>query len=56
MIRHKMKKIQSKLHKIETYDVFKISLFCFNEKRYILDDRINSLAYFCKDIKSQQNQ
>ena len=53
MIRHKMKKIRSKLHRIGTYDVCKISLFCFDDERYILDDSINSLAYFDKDIKSQ---
>ena len=42
-----MKRIQSKLHRIGTYDVCKISLSCFNE-RYILNDGINSLAYFHK--------
>ena len=46
MIKHKMKRIQSKLHKIGTYDVCKISLSCFDDKRYILDDGINSLAFF----------
>ena len=44
MIRQKMKRIQSKLHRLGTYDVFKISLSCFDDKRYILDDGINSLA------------
>ena len=53
MIRHKMKRIQSKLHRIGTCDVCKISLSCFDDKRYILDDGINSLAHFHKDIKSQ---
>ena len=48
-----MKRIQSKLHRTGTYDVSKISLSCFDDKRYILDDGINSLAYFHKDIKSQ---
>ena len=51
MIRHNMKRIQSKLHKIGTYDVCKISLSCFDDKRYVLDDGVNSLAYFHKDIK-----
>ena len=46
-----MKVIQSKLHKVGTYDVCKISLSCFDNKRYILDDGIDSLAYFHKDIK-----
>ena len=51
LIRHNMKRIQSKLHGIGTYDVCKISLSCFDDKRYILDTGINSLAYFHKDIK-----
>ena len=49
-VRHKMKRIQSKLHEIDTYDINKISLSCFDDKRYILNDRINTLAYFHKDI------
>ena len=54
MTKHKMKRIQSKLHKIGTYDVCKISLSCFDDKRYILDDGINSLAFFFhKDIRRQ---
>ena len=32
-----MKRIQSKLYEIGTYDVFKISLSCFDDKRYVLD-------------------
>ena len=43
-----MKKIQSKLHRIATCNVCKISLSCFDDKRYILVDDINSLAYFTK--------
>ena len=49
--RHNMKRIESKLHRIGTYDVCKISLSCFDDKRYILDSDVNSLAYFHKDIK-----
>ena len=52
LIRHKMKRIQSKLHRIRTYDVCKISLSCFDDKMYILDDGIRSLAYFHKDVRS----
>ena len=52
-IRNKMKRIQSKLHRIGTYDVCKIYLLCFDDKRYILGDGINTLAYFHKDVKSQ---
>ena len=49
VIRHNIKRIQSKLYRIGTYDVCKVSLSCFDEKRDILDDGINSLAYilFC---------
>ena len=47
-----MKIIQSKLHRIGTYDVCKISLYCFDDKRYILDNGINILAYFHKDIRT----
>ena len=50
--RHNMKRIQSKLHEIGTYDVFKISLSCFDDKRSVLDDGINTLAYFHKDIEN----
>ena len=53
IIRDKIKRIQSKLHRIGTYDVCKIPLSCFDDKRYILDNDVNSLAYFHKDIKSQ---
>ena len=49
--RHKMKRIQSKLHKIGTYDICKIPLFCLDDKRYILGDGNNSFAYFHKDGK-----
>ena len=54
MMRHSMKKIQSKLHGIGTYDVCKMFLSCFDDKRYILGDGINNLAYFHKDIKSHK--
>ena len=52
-IRHKMKRIHSKLHRIGTYDVCNTSFSCFDDKRYILDYGINSLAYFHKDIRSK---
>ena len=48
IIRHKMKRIQSKKHKLGTYEIDKISLSCFDNKRYVLDDGICTLAYFCK--------
>ena len=48
VIRHKMNRIQSELHKLSTCDVCKISLSCFDGKRYILNDGITALAYFIK--------
>ena len=52
IVRHNIKRIQSKLHEIGTYDVFKISLSCFDDKRYVLDNEINTLAYFHKEMKN----
>ena len=46
-----MKRIQNKLHGLGTYDVYKISLSCFDDKRYVLDDCVNILPYSHKDIK-----
>ena len=48
-IRHKIKRIQSKKYKLGTYEIDKISLSCFDDKRYLLDDGIYTLAYFNKD-------
>ena len=44
VIRHKMKRIQTKKHKIGTYEIDKISLSCFDVKRYISDDGVNTLS------------
>ena len=54
VIRHNMKRIQSKLNRIGTSDVCKISLSCFDDTRYVLDDGVSTLAYFHKDIKIDQ--
>ena len=48
IIRHKTKGIQSKKHKLGTYEIDKISLSCFDDKRYVLDDGIYTLRYFHK--------
>ena len=44
-----MRRIQAKKHKIRTYEIDKISLSCFDEKIFVLDDGIYTLAYFHKD-------
>ena len=49
LIRHKMKRIQSKKHELGTYEIDEISLSCFDDKRYVLDDGIYTLVYFHKD-------
>ena len=49
IIRHKMKRIQSKKHKLGTYEIGKISLSCFDDKRCVLDDGIYTLTYFHKN-------
>ena len=46
-----MKRIRSKLRRTGTYDVCKISLSCLDDKRYVLDNGVNTLAYFHKEIK-----
>ena len=50
VVGHKMKEIQSKKHKIGTYKITKISLSCFDDKRFVLDDDIYTLAHFYKDF------
>ena len=53
VLRHKMRIIQSKKHKMGTYKVNKISLSVFDDKIFFLDDGIHTLAYFHKDFKKQ---
>ena len=53
IIRHKMKRIQAKKHKIGTYEIDKISLSCFDDKRFILDGGIHTLAYFHRDCNKK---
>ena len=55
IIRHKMKIIQSKKHKLGTYEIDKISLSCFDDKRYVLDDGIYTLSYFHKNSVTSCN-
>ena len=35
IIRHKMKRIRSKNHKLGTYEIDKISFSCFDDKTYV---------------------
>ena len=51
-----MRRIQSKKHKLGTSEIGKISLSCFDDKRYLLDDKIHTLAYFHKDNVTSCNK
>ena len=42
---HKMKTIRIQKHELGSYDINKVSLSCFDDKRYILNDGIKSYAY-----------
>ena len=44
-----MKRIQRKKHKLGTYEIAKICLSCFDDKRYVFDDGIYTLSHFYKD-------
>ena len=54
VIRHKIKRIQSKKHKRRTCEINKISLSIFDDKRFVFDDGVQALAYFHKDIDSHK--
>ena len=51
-----MKRIQSKRHKLGTYEIDKISLSYFDDKRYVLDDEIYTLSYFHKNSAASCNK
>ena len=51
IIRHKMRRIQGKKHKMGTHKMNKMSLSVFDDKRFVLDDGIHTLAYFDKNLK-----
>ena len=42
--------IRSKGHKISSYEINKVGLCCYDNKRYLLDDGITSLSYGHKSI------
>ena len=46
-----LRTIRSECHQIGSYQLNKISLSCFDDKRYILEDGITSYAYGHKIIK-----
>ena len=48
---HKMKTIRSQRHQLGSYEINKISLSCFDDKRYIHDDGTSSYAHGHYKIK-----
>ena len=50
IIRHSMKGKKPFNHRMYTYESNKISLSAIDDKRYILDDGINTLPYGHKDM------
>ena len=51
IIRHKMRIQGKKKHKMETHEINKMSLSVFDDKRFVLNDGIHTLAYFHNDCK-----
>ena len=42
---HKMKNIRSRRHQLGSYEINKVSLSCFDDKRYIHDNGTSSFPY-----------
>ena len=42
---HKMKTVRSQRHQLGSYEINKVSLSCFDDKRYIHDNGVSSYAY-----------
>ena len=53
VLRHNMKRIEIKKRKIGPCEIYKISLLCFDDKKFVLDDGVHALAYFHKDSRKQ---
>ena len=53
IIRHKMRRIQGKKYKMRTYVINKISLSVFDDKRFVLNAGIHTLAFLHKDLKNK---
>ena len=51
-----MKRMQAKKHETGTYEIDKISLSCFDDKRFVLDNGVHTLAYFHKDCNKKYDR
>ena len=54
IMKQKTKRIQSKNQKLVIYEISKISLSVFDDKRFVLNDGIHTLAHFHKDIQNHR--
>ena len=50
---HKLKTIRSNRHQLGSYEINKVSLSCFDDKRYIHENGITS--YSCGHYKIEEN-
>ena len=48
IIRHKMRRIQGKKHKVGTYEINKIPLSVFDDKRFVLTRWLGMTTYLAK--------
>ena len=48
---HKMKTVRRQTHQLDSYEINKVSLSCFDDKRYIHDNGTSSYAYGHLKIK-----
>ena len=49
-----MSRIQGQKHKMGTYEINKIPLSVFDDKIFVLNNGIHTLAYFYQDIDSHK--
>ena len=52
---HKMKTIRSQRHQLGSYEINKVSLSCFDDKRYIYDNGTSSYAWTLQNITISTN-
>ena len=54
VLRHTMRRIQGKKHKMGSYEIYKISLSFFDDKRFVLNNGFHTVAYFQRDMDSRK--
>ena len=54
IMRHKMRRFQAKKHKVGIYEIEKILVSVFDDKRSVSNNGVDTLAYFHKDLKKKK--